>query len=231
MSILPYIDQAAVYNQINFLSVTGGVNAAGPGFVYTTCVNTATLAGVGPPVYTCPSSMLPRFKNNQIIPTYVGIAGNNLVSLGTAGIGSGQMSSAGILIPDNAGQGALSLASIGDGSSNQIMIGEQSGWGFAPGNNQVDIRSAITYSGWMGARWNDRYMNATAVAYPVNFKDSTATGMNADDGNWKGIQSQHANGAYVVMADGHVQFLSANMDLTTLKNLCSRADGNLIGEY
>jgi hypothetical protein len=33
------------------------------------------------------------------------------------------------------------------------------------------------------------------------------------------------------MADGHVQFLSANMDLTTLKNLCSRADGNLIGEY
>jgi prepilin-type N-terminal cleavage/methylation domain-containing protein len=235
MSILPYIDQANVYNQLNFFcNTTTNINPSGPGFVYTTCVNTAVLAGVAPPVYSCPSSMLPKFKNNQVIPTYCGIGGNDLVGatglLGTGGI-NGKMSNSGILIPANSGQAALSLAMIGDGSSNQLMVGEQSGWGFAPGNNQVDIRVAITYSGWMGASWNDRYMNATAVMYPINFKDSTAIGFGADDGNNKGIQSAHAGGAFVVLTDGHVKFLSDAMDLITLKNLCSRNDGNLVGEY
>jgi hypothetical protein len=83
----------------------------------------------------------------------------------------------------------------------------------------------------MGASWNDRYMNATAVMYPINFKDSTAIGFGADDGNNKGIQSAHAGGAFVVLTDGHVKFLSDAMDLITLKNLCSRNDGNLVGEY
>jgi prepilin-type processing-associated H-X9-DG protein len=170
-------------------------------------------------------------KNNQIVPTYTGISGSDI--FGDISVpGSGPMSNSGVLVCNNGPRGAqVSLAHLTDGSSNQILIGEQSDWGFAPGGNSVDIRVAITYSGWMGCNWGDRLMNMTTVRYPINFKDSTVNGMNADDGNNKGIQSAHSGGAHVLMADGRVNMLSENLDITTLKRLCSKNDGEIVGDF
>ena len=230
MSMLPFIDQAPVFKKLDF----GTASVNGPGFVYSTTPNTAILSGFAPPAFTCPSSDLPKLKNNQVIPTYTGISGNDtfLVGSQTSNPGSGIMSCTGVLIPNNGPTAAkISFASIKDGTSNQILIGEQSGWGFAPGNPQVDIRVAITYSGWMGARWGDRLMNMTTVRYPINFRDSTVNGMNADDGNNKGIQSAHVGGAHALMCDGTVKFLSQTLNLPTLKNICSRSDNTAVGEF
>lgn len=232
VGILPYVDQQPVYEQLNFDVPTG---FQGPGFVYSTCKNTAVLAGVVPPLYMCPSSVLPPLKTNQVIPTYVGIAGADLGNNGLMIVGSvanpasGTMTDNGVLIPTNCPQAAkIGFRDIADGSSNQIFVGEQSDWGYSATSINVDIRTAITYSGWMGASWNDRYMNMTCVKYPINTKNSALSGFNADDGNNKGIQSAHVGGAHVLMGDGVVRFLSENINLTTLLYLCSRADGNTV---
>jgi hypothetical protein len=52
--------------------------------------------------------------------TYTGIAGSVLTSMSSGG--GGQVSGGGILFPNS----AITLSSISDGTSNTIMVGEQS---------------------------------------------------------------------------------------------------------
>ena len=234
MSTLPFIDQEPLYKKLDFNVTAGGV---GPGYLLNGgCVNRTVLAAVSPPPFTCPSSDLPKLVNNFACPTYAGISGNDTFLAGTVNVvtpGSGTMSCTGVLIPWNSPNngGKVSVANIKDGTSNQILVGEQSGWGFAPGNPQVDIRVAIAHTGWMGSNWNDRHMNTTTVRYPINFRDSTVSGMNPDAGNNKGIQSAHTGGAHVLMCDGTVRFLAQVLNITTLKNLSSRSDNTPVGEF
>lgn len=231
MAILPNIDQLALYEKLDFTQANGA-SPSGPGFVLTTCYNKAILSGVVPQGYICPSSPLSVFSsfsgNTQVAPTYTGVAGNDTYG-NVVNPGSGIMTNSGVLIPSNSPGGAkIGFKNITDGSTNQILVCEQSDWGFGAGNAKVDIRVSDRYTGWMGSVWNDRYMNMTAVRYPINFKDSTVSGMNVDDGNNKGIQSAHVGGAHVLLGDGSVKFLAENFDITTLKNMCSRDDGAVV---
>ncbi|HET6423000.1 MAG TPA: DUF1559 domain-containing protein [Planctomycetaceae bacterium] len=43
--------------------------------------------------------------------------------------------------------------------------------------------------------------------------------------------SQHVGGAHALMGDGTVRFLSENTDFNTIRKLCSRADGETTGEF
>ncbi|SFJ31851.1 prepilin-type N-terminal cleavage/methylation domain-containing protein [Planctomicrobium piriforme] len=243
MSLLPYIDQANVYNKLEFTTVN---NSIGPGFVNTGtpfCINLQALNGVVPAGYICPSSVLPKSRTMQntlqLIPHYVGIAGSDTYLFGSQALTSttatnGIISSTGVMVCTNsAGGGAISLASILDGSSNQLLIGEQSAWGYSTSSQTVDIRTAYTYSGWMGCIWSDRLMNNTTIRYPINTRDSTLAGIyvSGNSANNTGINSQHVGGAHSLMGDGRVQFLGDSTDLTLLKNLSTRADGNIIGEF
>jgi len=45
------------------------------------------------------------------------------------------------------------------------------------------------------------------------------------------IRSNHPGGANGVFADGHVQFLSESMEMYTLGGICSRASGEILGEF
>ncbi|QDT96944.1 DUF1559 domain-containing protein [Gimesia aquarii] len=46
-----------------------------------------------------------------------------------------------------------------------------------------------------------------------------------------GARSLHVGGANILLCDGSVRFLGENVDLETLRNLFSRADGKTIGEF
>ncbi|MFM9961123.1 MAG: DUF1559 domain-containing protein [Planctomycetaceae bacterium] len=234
MSTLPFCDQDPLFKKLDF-NVNG--SGVGPGYLLHGANNNRTvLAAVSPPYMSCPSSPLPVLVNNFACPTYAGISGNDTFLAGTANVsvpGSGPMANTGVLIPSNAPSfgGKISIAHIKDGTANQFIIGEQSNWGFAPGNPQVDIRVAIAHTGWMGSNWGDRHMNTTTVRYPINFRDSTVNGMNPDAGNNKGIQSAHVGGAHVLMCDSTVRFVAQTIDITTLKNLCTRTDNTPVGEF
>jgi prepilin-type processing-associated H-X9-DG protein len=45
------------------------------------------------------------------------------------------------------------------------------------------------------------------------------------------IQSVHAGGANVLVADGSVKFISNSIDFTTFKSLAVRDDGQVVGDW
>jgi prepilin-type processing-associated H-X9-DG protein len=75
---------------------------------------------------------------------------------------------------------------------------------------------------------DSRQFNLTAVLYPINYKTATATGVAGNCGSNTPIQSVHPSAANVLFADGSVQLLSESLDITVLRNLATRNDGQVI---
>ncbi|MES2793661.1 MAG: DUF1559 domain-containing protein [Planctomycetota bacterium] len=245
VGILPYVDQANAYNRLSTLGANFGNVGNDP-------TNGAVLNGVVPPHMVCPSSALPsRYVGGEVpycpagiaLVTYVGIMGN--VDLQTSNnVLYGTSSSAGIL---HAGS-KVNFRDITDGSSNTIVVGEQSDFS---SDRQDILRSGPKYGAWLGAnalnypgvdnmKWpvtgsGSACFNVSAVRYAVNYKPNSATAISANGMNFAGennpIQSAHAGGAFVLLADGHTKFLSESLNLQTLKDLAAKSDGNVLGEY
>ncbi|HEY4260121.1 MAG TPA: DUF1559 domain-containing protein, partial [Schlesneria sp.] len=189
ISILPYIDQAPLFSQLD-LNADPGFPAAGHNFTI--------LNGAKPPVGTCPSSPLPSTvpipyngtNGNFFISSYAGMSGvatgpttfNWAAETGTGNNGIAARS--GILIPN----GNVGMRDVTDGTSNTALIGEQSDYGTQNGT-RVDIRTGQNHSSWMGTacstppgtgagydgRWgsDNRAWGVTAVRYAPGTKDMT----------------------------------------------------------
>lgn len=252
ISILPYIDQAPLYNQINLVGAPG-FPAAGYNYVL--------LENIVPPVGACPSSPVPTTTpvgvpggtRQYFCASYVGIAGtasapagvNTYSEVGQHGI----VSSGGAMVPN----GKVNFRDMTDGTSNTAMLGEQSDWGKVNGTN-TDIRSGLAHSSWMGCNVNgipgngawtgqdSRAWAVTTVRYAIGTKDMTggaygniwaqSNGTQTDMGNNKPIQSAHAGGAFVLLSDGHTKFLSSSIDFNAiLVPLCLKSDGLVLGDY
>ncbi|QDT54739.1 Type II secretion system protein G precursor [Caulifigura coniformis] len=119
------------------------------------------------------------------------------------------------------------FASASDGLSNTVMMteatlttqnGRSPAWLFA-GNLMVGIDPVGTY-------------NATFPPTGLNvWKYSTRAPVPGSRATWYSAASRHTGGLHFVMGDGAVRFVSENIDLGTLTNLCKASDGNVIGEY
>ena len=146
------------------------------------------------------------------------------------------VSMGGVLIAER----CVAISEITDGTSNTIIVGEQSDWlspivsTTAP-NSQCDTgdcRSDCGHGFMMGTAAPSvsdyRQFNMTAVLYPVNYKTATATGIAGNCGSNTPIQSVHPGGANVLFADGSVQILSESLDIAVLRNLATRNDGKVI---
>jgi prepilin-type processing-associated H-X9-DG protein len=149
-------------------------------------------------------------------------------------------------------------ATVSDGTSNTIMVGEQSGKMYdgnntplAPGNNdgRVDNNRGFhmgtshvgyptgdesmtfdrncPYSNSGGSNcarcYNTTTINTRGIVFRgLVFNDSGELRCN------KPLNSLHPNGINALYADGHVQFLTQNLPLVTLKALVNRDDGESI---
>ena len=259
LSLLPYLDQATVFNQINFAQNIA-MTYPGPD----PDAQNPVLSHLVVPVYVCPSSRLAPIPDSikgwttnferAMIHMYVGIMGSDphpVTGDSTCRVISpygdtGNYSDTGLLlVNDNA-----KIAEATDGTSNVIIVGEQSG----VFTNGVDSRIQ-GYSGWSGgayhapgqgnngdpvARWQHcgssppsggSANNAvTAVRYSPNKVASSAEGT-----GWRGpntiLSSFHSGGVHVGLADGAVRFISDSISLDLLRALCARNDGLPIGEF
>ena len=251
LSIMPYIDMAPLYSKLDFVNppfpfwTTNSNNAP---------VNIAALKSVAPEGYWCPSSTLPRFTEdygNGVFgtTTYVGIAGSATDAVtwndstggrrgenGTYGFNS----SNGVLGPES----RVRISDLTDGTTNTILVAEQSDWIVDATGGKTDRRSTNLHGAWIGCgvqgkpqndAWasgngNERPYGVTTLRYGIGHK-TAAPGMDCSVGSNMPIQSIHAGGAFVLRGDGGTKFISSSIDFQIARALCIRDDGQVIGEY
>ncbi|MGE5191114.1 MAG: DUF1559 domain-containing protein [Deltaproteobacteria bacterium] len=235
--ILPYLDQAPLYNQINFsLPILGQRSSTGQ-----------PVPSIDFPVLHCPTD--PGFQNDANAPTWSGSTG--MASITAAGLTKiGWTNYAGAEGYDwwYRGQSPLSgvfnlntcvkIADIVDGTSNTISVCECSTSGFQPnpgvpghlhmgggiprtgGQNNWVYRTALlassTNSDVAGAY---KLMGAGGEAscqfwwagapYAMQPTYLECFGIN---NNWPGASSRHVGGAQALFCDGSVHFLSDTMN-------------------
>ena len=190
------------------------------------------LFGVSIGLGRCPSTPMPEFATDfahSFMPNYTGIAGSFYTSP-ALGIPSTQ----GVLTRFD----AISIKRITDGTSNTMMVGEQSDFCLRANGEALDCRSDFSHGFQMGISGDDdpRAHNTTTVRHRINEKSAEAIGVLSDNENrpnWyqpnRAIQSAHPGGAYVMLADASVQFLTEDTEINLLYNMADRDDGQVDG--
>ena len=251
--ILPYGEQTALYDELDKTGEHGG-SGHQTGLVYGgKCsitgmtfhdyneYNGRILAGVDIPYLYCPSSPLEQFvMKEKEIPGPAGVASSTYVAITgaidhkTAGNSTGGWqgirSEGGVLLPHK----HTAIRDITDGTTNTLMIAEQSGFCIDEDGKNQDCRSDYGHGFIMGAlpatSLDDRWYNTATARYRINFNTYNATGVGFHYSFNRPILSAHPGGAQVLMADGSVHFLNEELELQTLYNICNRDDGYTVDE-
>ena len=253
VSLLPFVEQNNLADQYNE-QVSGWVG--GPG--NDNNPNREVLRDNRLTFMLCPSTSLPEFPVDYgstgnpllagsfrgvpggvtgIMPCYTGITGSSEHETAWNADDNSICSVGGVLIPDNDTIDSIGFGDITDGSSNTILLGEQSDWLINENGEQMDVRSDGNHGFNLGANPitlpdpgssnGFRAFNLTTVRHPINEKSTlAAVGSLGNLGCNRPIQSAHPGGAHVAVCDGSVHFLTDNTDLQVLFNFCDRNDGN-----
>lgn len=239
--LLPYMDQAPLYNQINFNVAWNDVS------------NDAVRATVVP-MFLCPSD-----PNVGRIP--VGYAGNSYranqgatllnaqpgVNPGDANFGMAPPN--GPLTPQRANR----IADVNDGTSNTAIFSEHPIGDF---NNlavsKYDTFWPKTYPNTldeavqqcMAIDINDiQYQRVSDVGAPwLQAYHSTTTYFHVAPPNSRSCMfppsriatiaaSHHVGGVHLLMCDGSVRFVNNSIDIRTWRGIGSRGDGEVVGEF
>ena len=257
--LLPYVDQAPAFNKLTFTGTqygwafTGTAEGTANGNILQGAKMSFALCPSSPmnPI-TSNSGGNISITNGQ----YYGITGTTDGNGFTNPAGSqkdcctccggqgatGKISGVGMLVP---GQG-IGLKDTTDGSSNTIMVGEASMFIIASGttsrtrqvNGAHGIMMGTPNLGTVESMANgtmDRCYNLTTVRFgpnaPVIDNDSNWPGVLDNFGINNPLNSAHTGGIHVLLADGSTRFISDNIDMFTLRKLCSRNDGLVVGDF
>lgn len=241
--LLPYFDQAVVFNALNVGTGTFEQAANDPVRL--------RLMQKSPPVFLCPSDSGSEINVNRpfIAKTKGGIGYgmilDNTISLGKSNyMGcNGNHGNDGIF--DSGDPTRVSVADITDGLSNTIMVGERS----SPAWNSQPPGTQGPWAGiWAGQEStpNDT-TNVWCLVGKTEFQMNTGapSGVAASTSNVPlpimAFGSTHSGGAHFLMGDGSVRFISDKIQWNDRPNsyddvgiyhlLGSRADGMSIGEF
>ncbi len=242
MVILPYLEQDNAFQQVDLDAVSAG------DFDYNT-THRDTFDNFAPASYVCPSSPLPRYswlgqtKIHVLIANYTGIAGADGNDPKNRWVGVNTHAYNGTLYSNS----PTSMAALRDGSTNVMMVGEQSAWAKDSNGNNVDCRSGGPHGAWlgtirfgvepMGDPWSERVFNTSTINVPLNSKscryisDYTGTPywgeLVTNTDNRAPLASSHPGGVSVLFADGSVHFLADSIDFNLLQLLAIRDSGEV----
>lgn len=237
VSILPYLEQANVYNQLDFNESFQGNGVS---------ANTVVLGGIVMTSMICPSNIVEPLTNNAYgtngqkmqYANYLAIAGAvdtsmpNNAPYGRCNSYYGWHCDNGpMLINDDVG-----FKDVKDGLTNCLLLGEQSGRD--EGMFYGDRRNGY-HGGWHGTSQTTNTAafvtgigsGITPIQYPLNSNCSDFWACQVPYLNSNILNSEHVGGVQFALGDGSVRFISDNTDLDTLKRLAMKSDGAVVGEF
>ncbi|MFO0864801.1 MAG: DUF1559 domain-containing protein [Gemmataceae bacterium] len=251
--VLPYIEQGPLFNQFTNIAKVprngGGANGYsmdGPPNGWSGRVNAfQTQASTVLNVYLCPSDVLPnQFNNGYAKSNYcanigsapANISGSNPNNFGCAS-GYTYANQTGVFsfANNNDNTFCTNMASITDGTSNTIGLGEVTTNNWAQSTNLGEGALPI----WAGGNPNGRgcgdvwgmgsTFRCVDTNFPINFGSRpNGTGWGTDR-SILCFSSQHTGGANFVMMDGSVRFLSEATSAAAYAAAGTRAGGEALG--
>lgn len=223
--LLPYIEQAALYEQ----------SGLGRGTLLETVIDPVALTPVAS--YRCPSDTAPtigvgRLFSDWAISNYKASYGHRHRAVQIAPVAAAQT---GCFLPigkPGSAQGSLRLRDVTDGTSNTIAIGEVA-WKRGELFHEAAVWAGAT-RGKGGNVCKDVYAGGRAA---INHSNNVSNEL------CESFSSMHPGGAQFVFADGSVHFLTENIDYVTdgssnesavdssYERLLSRNDNQVVGNY
>ncbi|WP_145264081.1 DUF1559 domain-containing protein [Planctomycetes bacterium Pan216] len=256
--LLPFLEQAQAYDQLNFdrtLCFAGR---------YGNYTGNEVLRELVVKTFICPSSIFPVANfpamqyadNSAMFSDYVGISGATPDPLGRSSVCTppnvvqgGTLCDNGMLVLFHAKR----LRDCTDGSSKTMIIAEQSG--------QVNGReiSANALGPWHGRALNTTSYSGgytswtpstplSAIASSSGYTGGLTTVADSPNSYWLAgahsgasnsggvevntiINSFHPGGTHGLMSDGSVHFVSEAVDIESLRRLCVRDDGLIVENF
>jgi len=221
--LLPFLDQATIYNKLNFSLAMGPASISGSNPDMTGNSN-PTHTNVRLPVFLCPSERIysdpsnysggsPHYHRINARRTNYAFAlhsypHNNRVNYTRDS--STAKGAFGI-------NGAAKIKDVKDGTSNSIFMCET-----------PQRKTSSHY----GPYWNQyTYTSGIVPAYGINVLYVHSNGTQYDYVYAWRSGSKHTGGMHSLMGDGAVRFISENIDLSTLTGLVSINGKEVIGEF
>jgi prepilin-type N-terminal cleavage/methylation domain-containing protein len=240
--IMPFLDQAPLYNRFDFNSSS-------------TQAANLTYGRTVVPTFVCPSDPAPTTFNVSnsggttfTLPSanYVGIFGYGSVTMH-----AGQPQERGLFYRNSKTQ----IRDVTDGTSNTIMVGER--MHRANFVNVTDTASPMyqaptdSFSTWYAAppdvlrpsgmtnmmiSMNAMMANEAQGSLVLGHVGQSLMGMNMHKtpnttNHIVHFSSVHEGGLHFILADGSVHFMSENIDYNTFRNLGQISDGSVVGEF
>ncbi len=233
IQILPYMDQAPLYNQ--WVPTTPALNEAVA--IFPAAAVQANLAVIRTKLtaHVCPSSPAPA-ESNYTLPANSAGAGVPPFAISwtaargdysaNSGVRSGFAAVAYAAYPGGAGGqregvlrgapgGVSRLALITDGTSNTIIVGERTGSSLVYRKTQPDNTLSTLYGPSNGGGWGD-FLNGENWTSGCLFDGNPAASGGPCAINCNNIRSQsyhsfHTGGSHFLMGDGAVRFVSENV--------------------
>jgi prepilin-type N-terminal cleavage/methylation domain-containing protein len=234
--ILPYIDQANLYNQLSpgthypsqVAALTLGNGATGLSLLQTSL-----------PVFLCPSDPGQNPNPNRPFRTIISgqtvNVGKSNYAASTGQRGSGLSGVFGEKDP------ARRFRDITDGLSNTVFVGEKKTGMLRPTSPNgcwATVWCCMEHGTSPSPSW--RWSTGFSPLFSLATGDDGGTGINPRTQPQSTVSSEHTGGFHVLMGDGTVRFISENIDWKPATapeprrlwaNLCDKADAQVLGEF
>ncbi len=215
--ILPFIDQANIYNQYNWSLPSGRANH-GSGCTGTVTTDQYSIVTSPVPVFLCPSDPGTQQNSTTSGPYYVSPGWRTsygVVNYTTGGTGGSWRANNSTLKGAMGPNGAAQFRDFKDGTSNTMVMCE----------TQLN-KTSTSYGPFWNAATHTFFIMPGVTGYTLNF-DNT----NGKQYAW-GAGSFHVGGGHILMGDGAVRFLSENVDrVGVVQALVSIGGGEVIPEF